>query len=186
MEIRLPNKKLRIPLTDLIGGAETLNKLRKGKYTITVKLPLKKAYIYARELVLESDDSTVSLEIKRQYDKRSLDANAYAWHLIGELADAFNVSKELVYLIMLKRYGQGGVVKIQDKDADAFKRQVKYWEEHDKLRDERASYYRFWVGSSHYNTHEMYTFIQGLVSECKDQGIETLTPKEMQEMMAEW
>jgi hypothetical protein len=87
---------------------------------------------------------------------------------------------------MLRRYGQGGVVKIKDKDAPLFKKQIKYWQEHEKLTDENASYYRFWVGSSNYNTKEMSIFIDGLVSECKEQGIETMTPAEIESMMKEW
>ena len=39
-------------------------------------------------------------------------------------------------------------------------------------------------GSSTYDTAEMSTLINGLVDECKDLGIETMTPQELERMMA--
>lgn len=46
--------------------------------------------------------------------------------------------------------------------------------------------YRTYVmlrGSSTYNTAEMSVLIDGLVSECREQGIETLPPIELERMM---
>ena len=39
-------------------------------------------------------------------------------------------------------------------------------------------------GSSEYDTKEMSHLIDGLVSECKEMGIETLPPEELERMMA--
>ena len=38
-------------------------------------------------------------------------------------------------------------------------------------------------GSSGYNTSEMSALIDGVVSECKEMGIETLPPEELERMM---
>lgn len=38
-------------------------------------------------------------------------------------------------------------------------------------------------GSSTYDTAEMSALIDGLVSECKEQGIETIPPQELERMM---
>lgn len=46
--------------------------------------------------------------------------------------------------------------------------------------------YRTYVmlkGSSDYDTREMSELIDGLVSECKECGIETATPEELQRML---
>jgi hypothetical protein len=43
--------------------------------------------------------------------------------------------------------------------------------------------YRLLKGSSEYDTKEMYHLINGLIQECKEQDIETLTPNEMERMM---
>ncbi len=129
----------------------------------------------------------LSITIDKYKEKRSLDSNSYAWVLIGKIADCVGSSKDEIYLQMLKRYGQTFVVKIQHKDIDRFKRSEKYWEEHESLdAEEKAQYFRVWVGSSHYNTEEMSKFIDGIVSEAEELDIETKTPDQIAEMMSLW
>lgn len=126
-------------------------------------------------------------EVKRHREKRSLDANAYAWVLIGKIADVLRTDKDSVYLDMLKKYGQGGVAKIPNDMIDAFRKANKYNEKHESLPDEeKAQYYRFWVGSSKYNTEEMSILIDGIISEAEEQGIEIATPEEIARMKEEW
>ena len=52
-------------------------------------------------------------EIKELRMKRSLDANAYAWALITEIANVMRMDKEKVYLEMLKHYGQSDVITVR-------------------------------------------------------------------------
>ena len=47
-------------------------------------------------------------------------------------------------------------------------------------------HFRFWVGSSEYNTQEMSVLIDGIVQEAKQLGIETLTPMELARLKDEW
>ena len=63
---------------------------------------------------LKGKDLEISVKVFRQ--KRSLDQNSYAWVLIGKMADKLRTSKDEVYLTMLKRYGQGGVIKVSPKN----------------------------------------------------------------------
>ena len=129
----------------------------------------------------------LSISIDKYREKRSLDANSYAWVLLGKIADCVGASKDEIYLQMLKRYGQTFVAKIQHKDIDRFKRSEKYWEEHESLdAEEKAQYFRVWVGSSHYNTEEMSKFIDGIVSEAEELDIPTKTPNQIAEMMSLW
>lgn len=159
---------------------------------VTLALSIDRAY--APQLKTEYakiKDKTLRVDIKQWREKRSLDANAYAWQLIGKLADVLSspaaaYSKDDMYLMMLKRYGQGGIVKIPRKDVERFTRAWKYCEEHEKLYDENAVYYRFWVGSSNYDTKEMSTFIDGIIDECKQVGIETMPADKVESMMREW
>lgn len=131
---------------------------------------------------------------KTYREHRSNDANAYAWVLMTRIAEKLTAeaqgetayTKDDIYLIMLKRYGQGGIVKVRNDDVDKFVRTWKYCEEHEKLFDENAAYYRFWVGSSNYNTEEMSLFINGIISECKTLGIETRPQEEVDAMLSYW
>ena len=61
---------------------------------------------------LWQQDRDKIFEIKEHKEKRSLTANAYAWSLIGKIADALRTSKEETYLTMLKRYGQSEMVSV--------------------------------------------------------------------------
>ena len=97
-----------------------------------------------------------------------------------QMADLLHTDKDSVYLEMLRRYGQQFVVKVPNKSVEMFKRQYKYCEQHETLpAEERAQYYRVYLGSSTYTTKEMSVLIDGIVSECKDLGIETMTPEEL-------
>ena len=127
-------------------------------------------------------------EITRAKQKRSLNANSYAWTLIGKIADALRESKEDIYLDMLKQYGQGGAVSIEERFVDNFKRTYKYHESMGKseLKGKMFEHFRFWVGSSEYNTQEMSVLIDGIVQEAKNLDIETLTPAELARLKDEW
>ena len=64
---------------------------------------------------LLSDKKVKVCAISHYRQKRSLNANSYAWEILSKIADVLRVSKEEVYLTMLKRYGQSLIVSVQDK-----------------------------------------------------------------------
>lgn len=127
-------------------------------------------------------------EISRERKKRSLNANAYAWQLITKIGDVLRISKDDVYLDMLKAYGQGGAISVEERFAENFKRTYKYFESLGKsqLKGKTFEHFRFWVGSSEYNTAEMSILIDGIVQEAKQLRIETLTPLELERLKDEW
>lgn len=128
----------------------------------------------------------LSIEIKPYREKRSLDANAYCWVLITEIANRLRANKDDIYLDMLKKYGQQFVCKIKNKDRERFERSQKYWELHEALTEENAQYYRVFVGSSDYDSQEMSILIDGIIDEAKAMGIQTETPNQIIEMKARW
>ncbi|MEG1515711.1 MAG: hypothetical protein RSD95_12555 [Clostridia bacterium] len=135
-------------------------------------------------------DVEVDVEIKKHRERRSRNANAYCWEIIGKIADAIRppIPKDEVYMEMLKRYGQGGVVSIEDRYVARFKREFKYCEELGDavLNGKTFTHFRFWVGSSQYDTHEMSILIDGIVSEAKELGIDTDTPDQIDRYKMEW
>lgn len=142
-------------------------------------------------------ETVLSVELKKYRKKRSLDANAYYWKLVGELAGVIGQSNAWIHNDMLRRFGQieiidGKGVYIVIPDTD----------EAQKTVDEAQSYhlkptsdvkpgkggvmYRTYMmlrGSSSYDTKEMSKLINGLVNECRDHGIETMTPEELKRMI---
>lgn len=132
------------------------------------------------------DAEKVAVKIDKYREKRSLNANAYAWLLIGKIGDLIRASKEDVYLEMLKRYGQSAMISIQAQIP--FTGFVKYCEEvgESKLNGKLFKHYKCYKGSSEYDTREMSIFIDGIVSEAQELGIQTKTPAELAELKSLW
>lgn len=135
---------------------------------------------------LLEQDKEKTFEIKEHKEKRSLNANAYTWVLIGKIADAVRASKDEIYLIMLKRYGQHEVFSIRsDIDVSGY---FKYWDEigRSTLNGKEFKHIMVYKGSSQYNTKEMAVLIDGIVSEAEEMNIETLPPNEIERLKTAW
>lgn len=132
------------------------------------------------------DKDKLSIEIKPYRQHRSLNANAYAWTLIGKIADALRSGKDEIYLNCLKRYGQSELISVLSHVPIG--NYVKYYEEagESKLNGKMFTHYRVYKGSSEFDTREMSIFIDGVVGEAKDLGIQTETPNQIAEMKARW
>lgn len=135
---------------------------------------------------LFDQDRDKVFEVKEHKEKRSLNANAYAWSLITKIADALRTSKEECYLEMLKRYGQSEIVSVLSQiDVSGY---FKYYEPlaTATLQGKEFTHYRCYKGSSEYNSLEMSILIDGIVSEAKELGIETIPPKEIERLKNMW
>lgn len=150
------------------------------------ELKLKTSDFTARRFVY--DFKPGEYDICKSKKKRSLNANNYAWQLITAIANVLRLSKEEVYFDMLRHYGQGGAISVEERFAENFKRVYKYHESLGKstLNGKVFEHFRFWVGSSEYNTHEMSILIDGIVQEAKQLDIETLTPAELERLKDDW
>ena len=128
----------------------------------------------------------LSIEIKPYREKRSLNSNSYAWLLIGKIADIVRAGKDEIYLKMLKRYGQSELISVLSHIP--IEHYVKYFEEagESKLNGKMFTHYRVYKGSSDFDSREMSIFIDGVVSEAKELGIQTETPDEIARLKALW
>nr|DAH34018.1 MAG TPA: NinB protein [Caudoviricetes sp.] len=143
------------------------------------------------------NEKELKITAKIWREKRSLDSNAYYWVLLSRLAEHMKISKPCAHNMMLRRYGQNLLI-------DGIKAYIRIpdTEKAEKMALEASTYhirptsqtvsgsdgvtYRTYVmlkGSSDYDTREMSELIDGLVSECKECGIETATPEELQRML---
>lgn len=132
------------------------------------------------------DIEQLDIEIKVHREKRSLNANAYCWKLITEIANVNRTSKDEVYIEMLKRYGQSDFVSVLSEiDVACY---FKYYEVagQSKLNGKDFTHYKVFKGSSEYDTKEMSILIDGVISECKELGIETMTPNELKKLKESW
>ena len=132
------------------------------------------------------DIPKLSIKLDKYRERRSLNANNYAWHLITQIGNATRSSKDEVYLLMLKRYGQSEMISVLSHIP--IKQYVKYCEEagESTLNGKMFKHYRVYKGSSEFDTKEMSIFIDGIVSEAKELGIPTDTPDQTAKMKSLW
>lgn len=135
--------------------------------------------------LLDQDPEAV-WDVSPHKEKRSLNANAYAWVLIGKIADVLRASKDEIYLAMLKRYGQSDIVSVKSEiDVSAY---FKYYEiaGEAEMNGKKFTHYRVFKGSSEYDTREMSVLIDGIISEAKELEIETMPPEELERLKGRW
>ena len=131
---------------------------------------------------LFNQDKDKLFEIKENSKHRTLTQNAYAWSLINELANKLNISKEDMYLKMLKDYGQSTILSIkQEVEINGF---FKYYEiiGESELKGKIFIHIKVFKGSSQFNTKEMAIFLNGIIQECESVGIPTLTEEQIKKL----
>ena len=135
---------------------------------------------------LKSGDYTVTL--KKYREKRSLDANAYFWVLIGQIADVLKTDNESVYLKLLERYGVYTFVVVKPEVVNRIKQEWRLTKELGEvtINGKKGVQIQCFFGSHTYDTKEMSRLIDGTVSEAKALGIDTRTPEEIFLMEQAW
>lgn len=141
-----------------------------------------------RDLIiyLATCDDDKEYEVKEYKQKRSLDANAYYWKILSEMAGLLGESKEKLHLKMLKEYGETYSILLPiDQNLEGL---VKYYEVESCIEKNGKKFlsYKAYLPSSEMNTKQMARLIDGVVSEAKELGIQTLTPRQIEEIKLRW
>lgn len=140
---------------------------------------------------LYEQDKEKKFVIKEFKEKRSLNANAYCWTLIGKIAEVVGNTKEEVYKEYIKNKGIYRVITIDIKASDTF---IKVWQNQglgwicERSENNIAGLVDIvaYYGTSSYNTKQMASFIDYIVQEAKELDIETLPPEELERMKTMW
>lgn len=135
--------------------------------------------------MLELDDKKI-YEVKEKTNKRTLDSNSYYWALLNKIAGVLGESKEKLHLKMLKEYGE--VYSVLLPKEHSIKGIIKYYEVESAIKKNGKVFisYKAYLPSSEMNTKQMAKLIDGVVSEAKELGIETLTPSQIEEIKLRW
>ena len=142
---------------------------------------------------LDNDkDYTLTVDEHKVKRKRSLNANSYAWTLIDQLAEVLREPKTEVYRRQIREMGGNNyLVCCIEEAAENF---CKDWESHgigwlaeyEPSKLDGCINIRAYYGSSEYDSKQMSRLIELVVQECKQQGIETLTPAELARLSEDW
>lgn len=171
------------------GKIQQINRGMEGGFAVTLNLECE----YGELLEIEKD--TLSVELTKYRERRSLDANAYFHVLVAKIAKAMKRSNSAIKNKMIAEYGQYEVldgrhitITTQIEPDKVAEDMYNHWRFHScKAIDEKLFYnYVVMRGSHTYNTAEMSRLIEGTVYEAKELGIETLPPDLLERMVTEW
>lgn len=137
----------------------------------------------------------LNIEFKRE--KRSHEANDYAWVLCQKLAEKLSDdgvlhTKEQVYRHAIKSVMSPTYLPIADKAVEGFIRVWRGngigWIAEVVGKSKLTGYIKVAVyqGSSTYDSKEMSRLISFLVEECKEQNIETRSPRDIANLLKGW
>lgn len=136
-------------------------------------------------------EQEITFTIKKRVNPRSLNANNYAWSLIEQLAVMMKTDKDSVYEEMLRRYGTGESyideagneckVLFSLREGVPPSLVARHYAETGigYVDGKKFIHYRAIKGTSEYSTKEMSVFLDGIISECREVGIETDTPEQI-------
>lgn len=132
-------------------------------------------------------------EIRPAKKRRSLDANAYAWKLINDIALAVREKPEDVYREALRSVPSiCEIVCIVDAAAESMER---LWlRDHigrrvEKEKSEKTpgcTIMHLYYGSSDFDTRQMSMLIDTLIQDAQAVGVETRTEEEIRSLLEEW
>jgi hypothetical protein len=108
--------------------------------------------------------------------------------MLDKLAEALHTNKDELYLLMLERYGVFTHIIVKPEAVERVKQEWRTVRElgKGKIGNVEGVQLQVYYGSSTYDTKEMARLIDGVVSECHEVGIETMTPGEIASMNEEW
>ena len=130
--------------------------------------------------LLEQEDKI--FEIKEHREKRSLNANSYFYVLQNKLADVLKVSNDELHFELIKRYSDVTLITLPKEES--IEGLIKYYEIYKEgtIKEKPVVIYKAYRPSHEMNTKQFSRLLDGIISECKEVGIETLTPNQLLEL----
>jgi hypothetical protein len=167
----------------------TFDEQNNPQCTLALTCSRKQAQMYLAELrEVLTKGHQLSVEIKQWRQRRSLDANAYLWVILNEMASAIGTSKDELYLEMLSRYGVFTHVVVKPNVAERVKQEWRTCRELGEVTVNGKSGIQLqcFFGSSTYDSKEFSTLLNGVISEAKELGIDTISESEKQRLLSGW
>lgn len=133
-------------------------------------------------------------DLKQHRNRRSLDANALAWKLLGELSAVLRIPDVELYREYVKDVG--GNYTIVPMREDLLEEWDHLWCEghYGRMTVDMGEcrtapgyhYMKTYKGSSDYDTAQMSRLLDLIIEDCKQNGIDVLTECERSLLLEEW
>ena len=156
-------------------------RLADGRHTVLLYLDQEPNVDKLTALVESDEVKQVSIEVEKK--KRSLNANAYLWSLINQIAIKLKSTDEEIYYDFLSKKGPKDYVAGQLEMKPIFERMYKIVEvvKDCTINQTDAVTFKLIRGSSKYDSKEFSILLDAVVDECKTLGIETLEDVKIKE-----
>lgn len=171
----------------MIGKLKDLTRSRDGSWVITISTP--EDFSERFDELAEKD---VNIEIRQFRKRRSLDANAYAWVLIDQIAERTGIKKAEVYRNAIREIGGvSTIVCVQDKAVEMLRenwqRNGLGWQsETMPSKVDGCTCVILYYGSSAYDSKQMAQLIDSLIQDAEALGIATLTESQIGGLVEKW
>lgn len=175
---------------ELTGKIANVSFSMDGKPLVTLEMNERNSTLEMVDDLKSLDKLTV--KIGKFKVKRSLDANAYAWVLIGKIAEKTNVPKNEVYQEAIRNIG--GNYEIVCITKEAAPSLIKLWESRGLGWQTEVMYSKLkgcinvllYYGSSCYDTEQMSVLISNLQQDCSNLDIEVRPQEEIDSLLNSW
>ena len=141
-------------------------------------------------------DKTLRLTVKQWREKRTLDANNYYWKLLSDLARVLSkerlTSSSYLHNMLLRQLGMLKLIDgkpimalfpdTQKTELMLLDDEIRHYKPTSQTTEVAGEAYRVYMelkASHEMDTKEFSDLLNALISECNEQGIETLTPDEL-------
>ena len=150
---------------------------------------------FTPELLHKYDGKKMKVDIKEDRKGRSLDANAYCWVLCDKIASTKGLllKKMDVYKQAIRDYGVTQMAMFETEKLPQMIQAYKalgYGNDVDVIGKSHEhpeyTFVRVFLGSSQYDTKEMSVFLDGIIADAQELGIETATPDEIEKLKTLW
>ncbi len=125
-------------------------------------------------------DKVYDVKIEPFSEKRTKSMNSYYWVLVTELASKLNTSKDELHAELIKQYAPRDYLSMlsQVNINDYFP----YYDLQTTYKNGGNTFksYLVYKRSSNMNKNEFRGLLDGLISECHECGISTMTPQEIE------
>lgn len=172
---------------------EVISELKNISIDYNTKRPIVAFELYSNDITwLEQlKGLKLNLNVKKYYKKRSLDANAYAWVLLGEIQKVMNIPKETIYKDLIKCIGDYEIIPVKENAVERFctawgKNGLGWITETTPSKLKGYTNVIVYYGSSTYDTNQMARLIDLIIQECQQLGIETRPADEIERLIKLW
>lgn len=164
-----------------------------GKLYLWVEAPDSMKDVIQEFILGLDNDKTYDVSVKPRRKKRSLDSNSYYWVLAGKLSAKLKIPPVEIYRQHIQDIGDNyEIIPIKDDAVEKFSQAWGHngigWVTNVIGKSKLPGYTNImaYYGSSTYDSSSMSALLDLMISDCKEQGIDTITPGEKERLMEQW